>query len=184
MAGVRTASEDDAAAIAAIYAPYVIQTAVSFEEIAPSPDEMAARIRATLKAYPYLVFEDDNGQVLAYAYASRHAARAAYRWSVDVAIYAAPTVHRQGVGRALYARLFDILARQGYHSAYAAIALPNEQSVGLHAATGFVEVGRFPAIGFKLGAWRDLAWWRRPLKMGPPQGEPIAFGELPRGPLD
>ena len=183
MAGVRIATEDDAAAIAAIYGPYVLQTAISFEEIAPSQDEMRARIRATLAAYPYLVFEDE-GQVLAYAYASRHAARAAYRWSVDVAIYAAPTAHRRGMGRALYGRLLELLARQGYHSAYAAIALPNDRSVGLHAAMGFIEVGRFPAIGFKLGAWRDLAWWMRPLRAGSPQGEPIAFSDLPRAPLD
>ena len=98
-------------AVAAIYAPYVLDTAISFEEVAPTASEMRDRMSRILTTYPYLVF-DEAGAVAAYAYASPHAPRAAYRWSVDVAVYAARSIHRRGVGRALYSTLFPILARQ------------------------------------------------------------------------
>ena len=174
---VRVATEHDAAAVAGIYAPYVRETAISFEEIPPSPSEMGGRIRKTLSTHPFLVFED-AGAVVAYAYASAHRERAAYRWSVDVAIYAMPEVHRRGVGRALYSRLLELLGRQGFHSAYAGITLPNQNSVGLHEAMGFEHVGSYAEVGFKLGSWRDVGWWQCRITGGPPCGEPIAFPDL------
>jgi len=177
MAGVRTATEQDGPAIAAIYAPYVSDTAISFEETPPTATEMSERVRATLSTHPFLVFQE-AGAVVAYAYASRHRDRAAYRWSVDVAIYAAPRVHRHGIGRALYSRLFEILERQGFHSAYAGITRPNEKSIGLHEAVGFQHVGTYDEVGFKLGRWWDVGWWRRPLCSGSPNGEPTPYAEL------
>lgn len=180
MAGVRIANEDDAEAVAGVYAPYVRDTAISFEELAPSTDEMRRRIRTTLATHPFLVFED-RGAVVAYACATPHGERAAYRWSVDVAIYAAPEVHGRGVGRALYTRLFEILERQGLHAAYAGITLPNEKSVGLHEAMGFRRIGTYLEAGFKFGAWRDVGWWGRPIGEGPPRGEPVPFPALPAG---
>ena len=179
MAGVRIASESDAEAVASIYAPYVRATAISFEEVPPSPDEMRSRIRKVLRTYPFLVFEDDCGSVVAYANATPHKERAAYRWSVDVTAYAVPEVHRRGVGRALYTRLFEILQQQGFHSAFAGITLPNEKSVGLHEAMGFRHIGVYADAGFKFGAWRDVGWWGRPIASGAPRGEPIPFCELP-----
>ena len=128
--------EADAAAIQAIYAPIVAQTPISFETEPPSVQEMAVRIRATLPAYPYLVAKLD-GLVAGYAYASAHRSRAAYRWSVDVSAYVAPAARRAGIGRALYAELQAILERQGFHAAFAGIALPNEASVRLHEAAAF-----------------------------------------------
>jgi L-amino acid N-acyltransferase YncA len=175
--GVRVATENDAAAVARIYAPYVCETAISFEEIPPSPDEMSGRIGRTLSTHPFLVFEDD-GSVVAYAYASPHRERPAYRWSADVAIYAAPEVHRRGAGRALYARLLDILGRQGFHAAFAGITLPNTNSAGLHEAMGFEHVGTCAEVGFKLGSWRDVGWWQYRIASGPPCGAPIAFPDL------
>ena len=177
MTGVRIADEDDAVAVAGIYAPYVRDTVISFEEVPPSADQMRIRIAKTLTTHPFLVFED-RGAVVAYAYASSHGTRAAYRWSVDVAVYATPDVHRRGVGRALYTRLFDVLARQGFHSAFAGITLPNEKSVGLHEAMGFLPVGTYVEAGFKFGAWRDVGWWGRAIASGPPRGEPIPFPEM------
>ena len=176
-ARIRVASIADAAAIAAIYAPYVLETAISFEEVAPSADEMAARIAAVLPTYPFLVCEA-AGEVIGYAYASGHSDRAAYRWSCNVTAYAARGAHRRGVGRALYAALLDFLGRQGFHAAFAGITLPNENSVGFHEAMGFVHLGVYREVGFKHGAWHDVGYWRRPIADGPPAGDPIAFSAL------
>src|SRR5690242_18237586 len=94
----RIAEPRDGAAVAAIYAPYVQDTPISFEETAPSAHEMSARIESILATHPFLVFEEEEA-VVAYAYASSHSGRAAYRWSCNVGIYAAPQVHRRGIGR-------------------------------------------------------------------------------------
>jgi len=177
MAGVRVATENDAAAVASIYAPYVRDTAISFEEVPPSPNVMSDRINRTLATHPFLVFED-GGSVVAYAYASPHRERPAYRWSTDVAIYAAPEIHRRGVGRVLYAYLLDLLGRQGFHAAFAGITLPNANSVGLHEAMGFEHVGTYAEVGFKLGSWRDVGWWCCRIASGPPYGAPVAFPDL------
>lgn len=172
MGGVRIATEDDAEAVTAIYGPYVRDTAISFEEAVPSAAEMRRRIGKTLITHPFLIFEAE--EVLGYAYASPHKERAAYRWSVDATVYVAGEAHGRGIGRALYARLFEILALQGFHRTYAGITLPNEKSVGLHRAMGFRRIGTYPQVGFKLGAWRDVSWWARPLGGGS-SSEPLLF---------
>lgn len=174
MGAVRVASEDDAEAIAGIYAPYVLETAISFEETPPSPQEMADRISATLAFYPYLVFAED-GVVVGYAYAGAHRAREAYRWSADVTVYAASGLQRRGIGRTLYGVLLATLRQQGLHSAFAGIALPNAASVALHEAMGFTHLGVYREVGFKHGAWHDVGWWRLPLGEGLPKSEPKPF---------
>ncbi len=172
---VRHADPDrDAAACAAIYAPYVEATAVSFEEVAPTAERFAAHIAQTSERYPWLVLED-GGRVAGYAYGAQHRARAAYRWAVDVGIYVDAGRHRAGAGRALYEALFGLLRRQGMRSAVAGVTLPNEASVGLHRAMGFRHVGTYRDIGFKAGAWRDVSWWQLELAArddGPPP-EPL-----------
>lgn len=177
MPSVRLASLADADAIAAIYAPYVAETAISFEATPPPAAEMAKRIASTLERFPFLVFDQGDG-VIGYAYAGAFAARAAYRWSVEVTVYTAPHTHRRGVGRALYTQLFVLLTRQGFHSAFAGIALPNPNSVGLHEAMGFVHQGTLRQVGFKHGAWHDVGWWRRSLALGPPITDPTPFPSL------
>ena len=177
MNAVRTATEADAEAIADIYAPYVRETAISFDEDPPGADEMRRRIASIRDTYPFLVF-DDGGRVQGFAYASAHRAKPAYRWSVETTVYAPRQLHRRGIGRALYTRLIDLLIRQGYHAAFAGIVPPNEGSVGLHEAMGFVYLGTFPEIGFKHDQFHDLGWWRRTLAEGKPRHDPIPFKVL------
>jgi L-amino acid N-acyltransferase YncA len=166
---IRRAQPEDAAAIAAIYAPYVTDGVVSFELVAPDASEMAARMARLAPAYPWLVCEAE-GELLGYAYAGPFKERAAYAWSVETTVYLAPRAHRRGIGRALYRRLHAILGLQGFHAAFGVIALPNAASVGLHEACGYRPLGVLPEVGFKFGAWRDVGWWG--LNLSAPQGEP------------
>jgi phosphinothricin acetyltransferase len=170
-------SKRDAAACAAIYAPYVEAGATSFEERAPSPEEVAVRIERITTMHPWLVAERD-GEVLAYAYACPHRERPAYRWATDVSVYVADTQHGKGIGRNLYEALFKGLRRQGYCVACAGITLPNEASVALHERLGFVPIGVYRRIGWKAGAWQDVGWWQLDLapEGGKTPAEPLAPG--------
>jgi phosphinothricin acetyltransferase len=168
---IRLATERDALACLRIYAPVVAETAISFETEAPSVEEMERRIADTLVQLPWLVLEEPEG-VQGYAYAAPYRKRAAYQWSVEVSVYVAEEARGKGVGRRLYAALFDLLRRQGYVNAYAGIALPNDASVGLHEAMGFRPVGVYRNVGFKLGRWLDVGWWQ--LELREPPGEPVA----------
>lgn len=158
VARVRVATCDDAAAIAAIYAPVVRDTAISFELEPPDVGVMRQRVLDTLRLRPWLVCERD-GALLGYAYGGAHRERAAYQWCTETSVYIAASARRQGVGRLLYAELLPLLARQGYVHAYAGITLPNSASVGLHEALGFVPIGIYPRIGFKFDTWHDVGWW-------------------------
>lgn len=176
MATIRLAEARDAAAIADIYAPYCLETPVSFEEVAPSADEMAARIARVTAKYPWLVLELD-GALVGYAYGGTHRERAAYRWSVEVTVYVRQGWHGRGIGRALYTALFELLARQGYYRAFGGVTLPNAGSEKLHEAMGFTRVGTFHAIGHKFGQWHDVGWYERelqPLAAAPNEPRPIA----------
>jgi phosphinothricin acetyltransferase len=155
----------DASACAEIYAPYVLETVISFEDDPPDVAEMRHRIEEVSARYPWLVAEED-GRVVGYAYADPHRDRAAYRWAVDVAIYIDPAFHGRGIGRALYETLFELLTEQGYRTAVAGIALPNPASIAIHEKLGFEPVGVYRSIGWKLGAWHDVAWYQRPLADG------------------
>lgn len=160
---IRLASEQDAAAIAAIYRPAVESTAISFETEPPDELQMRRRIGETLQTHPWLVCERDEA-VAGFAYASRHRVRSAYRWSVDTAVYMDATHRRRGVAHGMYVSLFAILAAQGFVNAYAGIALPNAASVALHERVGFTPIGVYRNVGYKLGAWHDVGWWERALR--------------------
>jgi phosphinothricin acetyltransferase len=160
----------DAAACAAIYAPHVEDSAVSFEERAPDAAELAARIERYGASHVWLVAER-GGEVVGYAYATAFNERPAYRWSASVSVYVAEGARGQGVGRALYEALFDCLRERGVRMACAGITLPNEASVGLHEALGFERTGVNREIGFKEGAWHDVGWFQLelvPAPDGPP----------------
>ena len=175
-ATIRLATEKDAAAIAAIYAPFCDAKVTSFEFTAPTAEDMASRITTTTRQWPWLVLEYD-GIVAGYAYASRHHDRAAYQWAVDTAIYVGEGARGRGVGRALYGALFELLRSQGYFKACAGITLPNPASVGLHEACGFKLVGVYRGIGYKFGAWHDVAWYElvlQPERDNPPAPRPMS----------
>jgi L-amino acid N-acyltransferase YncA len=162
---VRDASERDAAACAAIYAPYVTDTAISFETEPPTAAEMARRIAAAQRRHAWLVLED-GGRVVGYAYGTAFHSRAAYRWACEVSVYLELGRRRTGGGRMLYEALLARLTERGFRVALAGTTLPNEASVGLHRALGFEPVGTYRRIGFKHGAWHDVAWSQRILAGG------------------
>jgi len=149
----------DAAACAAIYAPHVEGSPVSFEEGPPDAAEMAARIEHYSAGHAWLVSERE-GEVVGYAYATAFNERPAYRWSTSVSVYIGDGARGEGVGRALYEALFDRLRERGFRMACAGITLPNEASVGLHESLGFELVGVNREIGWKQGAWRDVGWYQ------------------------
>jgi L-amino acid N-acyltransferase YncA len=159
---VRPATVADAAACAAIYAPYVNDTAVSFELEPPAAGEMAERIEAAGRSHAWLVLED-GGRVVGYAYGGPMHRRAAYRWSCEVSVYVETGRRRSGAGRALYEALFERLAERGFRTAIAGMTLPNEASAGLHRTMGFEQIGVYRDIGWKLGSWHDVAWMQRSL---------------------
>jgi phosphinothricin acetyltransferase len=162
---VRPAAASDAVACASIYAPYVTDTAITFEEQPPTPETMAQRIAAAQRRHAWLVLEQD-GRVAGYAYGGVFNPRPAYRWSCEVSIYIELGRRRSGAGRLLYEDLLARLAARGYRMAVGGMTLPNEASVGLHRAMGFEPVGVFQRIGFKHGRWHDVAWMQRPLGAG------------------
>lgn len=164
----------DAAACAAIYAPFVRESAVSFEEVVPDADAIAERIARLSATHAWLVAEVD-GRTAGFAYGSPHRERAAYRWACEVSTYVDPEHRRRGIGRALYGELFARLRAQRFHVVCAGITLPNDASVGLHESLGFELVGVYRGIGWKAGAWRDVGWWQMqlipPLDDGTPPPE-------------
>jgi L-amino acid N-acyltransferase YncA len=166
---VRDASEADGSTCARIYEPYVRETAVTFEIEPPGARDMAERIGTALATHAWLVLEAD-GRVAGYAYGGPFRSRAAYRWSAEASVYLERGLERRGGGRTLYEALFRRLSERGFRTAVAGMTLPNDASVALHRAMGFEPVGTYRAIGWKLGAWHDVAWMQRPL--GPDTGPP------------
>lgn len=159
---IRLATIADAAAINVIYTHYVRTGVASFEFAPPTDREIGERIAKIVGERPWLV-QEEAGEVWAYAYAGRHGERLAYQWSVDVSVYVHPDRRGSGLGRALYRELFQQLKGLGYYNAYAGITLPNAGSVGLHESFGFVPVGIYRNVGFKLGRWWDVGWWQKRL---------------------
>jgi L-amino acid N-acyltransferase YncA len=154
---IRSIELSDAKAVRDIYAPFVTDSATSFETEPPDTAAIQQRIRDLTVQYPWLVFETE-GKVLGYAYASSHRARKAYQWCVEVSVYVHEKARQCGVGRALYLSLFEVLRRQGYATAYGGITLPNPASVGLHESLGFTTIGVYSRVGYKFGQWHDVIW--------------------------
>lgn len=167
---MRDASAADAGACAAIYAPYVTDTAITFETVPPDAAEMARRIVEAVRTHAWIVLEDAD-RVVGYAFAAPFKSRAAYRWSCEVSVYLDVGRRRTGAGRALYEALFARLAARGFRTAVAGMTLPNDASVALHEALGFEPVGVYRRIGWKHGAWHDVAMTQRRLSVN---GDPPA----------
>ena len=159
---IRLAAYSDAASILEIYAPFIMDTSITFECEVPALAEFQARMAQIQKKYPWLVCCEPDGAILGYAYASAFNERAAYDWSVDFSIYVRPGYQRRKIGKALYFALTELLKLQGFASACAIVNLPNGKSEGFHQSFGFEPIGVFPRAGFKAGKWHDVQWfWLR-----------------------
>lgn len=181
MIGIRAAAPEDAAAIAAIYAPHVLTGTVSFEVDPPDTRAMRTRMAASEGLYPWLVVTtgEPAGGVIGYAYATRFRDRPAYRYVVETTIYVADTAQRQGAGRLLYEALIDTLRAQGFVHAIGAIALPNDASISLHEAVGFRRAGVYREVGYKHGRWIDVGIWQCELnEPAIPPVEPRRFSDV------
>ncbi|HQU56457.1 MAG: arsinothricin resistance N-acetyltransferase ArsN1 family B [Chitinophagaceae bacterium] len=159
MVKIRLATPADATAILAIYAPYIEQTSLTFEIEVPSVDAFANRIKTYLQSWPWLVSEVD-GKIVGYAYASQYRERVAYQWSIECSVYVDEDFHGTGIAKALYTSLFEIVKRQGFNNIYAVINLPNDQSVAFHEKCGFQYFATYEQVGYKLGRWKNVGWWR------------------------
>ena len=164
---IRPADLSDAEEMLAIYAPYVRETAVSFEYAAPSADEFRGRIRTVTENFPWLAAEQD-GRIIGYAYASRFHERAAYRYCCETTVYIREDKKRLGAGKALYQALEAALRRQGIRNLYACVAVTDAEdghltpdSVRFHEALGFAVTGRFHRCGYKFSRWYDVVWMEK-----------------------
>ena len=178
MNSIRIATPEDAEGILAIYAPYISNTSFTFETDIPSVEQFAARIKTYLINWPWLVTEA-AGKITGYAYASRHRERTAYQWSVESSVYIHDDFQQAGLGRALYNSLIKILKKQGFNNVYAVINLPNEKSVAFHENFGFEYFATYEKVGYKLGKWKNVGWWRLAINAyGDEPAVPVKFAEL------
>jgi Sortase and related acyltransferases len=175
---IRRATKQDAAAILAIYAPYIEKTIITFEYEIPSVEEFSERITQTLLKYPYLVavYQDE---LVGYAYAGPYKGRAAYDWSVETTVYVQENCSIKGVGTALYQRLEYYLEQQGIYQLMACITEGNQKSVAFHEKFGYQMIGTFKQVGFKFEKWCDVLWMQKTLKPLPTTPEKIRlFGDI------
>ena len=173
MVDVRVASKKDAPAMLEIYKPFILSTAFTFETEVPSLDQFQSRIEKYLEKYPWLVCEVE-GKIAGYVYASLHRDREAYQWTCESSVYLHLEFKSKGIGAELYAVLFEILKYQGFRNVYAGITMPNEPSEKMHAKCGCERFAVYENIGYKLGTWHKVGWWKLQLngydlKPPPPQ---------------
>ena len=157
----------DAAGILAVYAPYIRETAVTFETEVPAPDAFTARVAGICADFPYLVLEVD-GELAGYAYAHRQAERAAYAWNAELSIYLAGKWRGRGLGVPLYRLLERLLTMQGYVNLYGVITASNAGSIRLHEKLGYRQTGLHEKTGWKFGQWHDVAWLHKRVREGEP----------------
>ena len=166
---IRSASENDAAAILDIYRGFIRNTVVTFEEEVPTLEQFRARMQSISCEYPFLVCED-GGRIAGYAYAHRHQSRESYRYGAELSVYLRPHYTGLGVGRAICDAIADILKLQGVQTLYSAVSLPNDASCALHRSMGFEEAGLWRNSGYKKGRWVDVQWYQ------------LAIGDYPERP--
>ena len=176
---LRLANDSDAFAIADIFRPIVETTATSFSTEAITSQSIGVKMREVQPVLPWLVGEI-GGDLVGYAYAAKHRSLGAYQWSVETSIYVSPQFHRRGIATRLYSAMLKMLKKQGFYNAYAGITLPNPASVILHEAIGFKKFCEFQNVGFKLGRWHDVGWWRFALqdRFADQPNVPISFERL------
>jgi len=158
----------DAAALLAIYRPYIEKTAITFETEAPSVQDFEARIRAIAAQFPYLVLERD-GEIIGYAYAHRQAERAAFDWNAELSIYMKEGFTGCGAGGPLYALLEELLGMQGYVNFFGVITGDNAVSIALHERMGYRKIAVHEKTGWKFGRWHDTVWMHKRVFEGAPR---------------
>jgi L-amino acid N-acyltransferase YncA len=181
---IRLAKPTDADAVLAIYAPYIINTAFTFEIEVPSTEIFAQRIMDYQENWPWLVYETD-GFIAGYTYATKHRERVAYQWCVESSVYVHNDFQHIGIAKTLYNSLFEILKYQGCRNVYAGITLPNDKSVSFHKTFGFIWIADYKNIGYKLNKWNTVSWWQ--LQLNEYSDDPIApikFPEVDNSVLD
>jgi L-amino acid N-acyltransferase YncA len=159
MRSIRIATAEEADAMLAIYEPYIMASSYTFETELPSREAFRQRVNNYLTNWPWLVCEND-GEIEGYAYASSYRERSAYQWNVECSVYVNEKFQRSGTATSLYSILFELLKLQGFRTVYAVINLPNEKSVALHERFGFEWFANFENVGYKLGRWSTVGWWR------------------------
>lgn len=175
---IRLAETQDLEQILAVYAPYIKDTAITFETVVPDLPEFCQRFEAVTGSFPWLVCAEGD-QILGYAYAAKHRDRIAYQWSVESSVYLGAGAQGRGMGKKLYKALIDLLTLQGIVNVYGLITTPNEKSVGLHRSLGFNEFALFEKIGYKRAAWHDVQWMLLVINQHlTKQADPVPFPEL------
>ncbi len=174
---IRKIRREDAAAVADLYAHYVLDTTASFEYDAPTAEEIARRMDALTPQFPWIAAEED-GVLLGYAYAGPHSPRQAYCWGAHLSVYVAETALGRGVGHRLYEALETILYRQGYQVLYGVVTGENDRSCRFHEAMGFTLRAEFPNTGFKLGRWIGTYWYEKRLRQENPVSPPVPWLQL------
>ena len=177
---IRLASVDDAEEILAIYAPYVLDTAITFEYDVPEIGEFRSRIETTLKNYPYLVAVEE-GRIIGYAYAGAFRKRAAYQHSAEMSIYIDQRYRQHGIGRSLYLELEKQLVRQNVFSLYAGVTVSDRPddayvtngSICFHERMGYTKIGEYHLCGYKFGQWYSVAWFEKSLGTRPEKPDPF-----------
>lgn len=159
---IRACTASDVEQICDIYNYYIVNSAVTFEEMSIAMQEMSRRIALHSQHYPWLVCEV-SGEIVGYAYASRWKERSAYKYTAEITVYVRAGITRQGYGKALYQALIPQLSARQCHAVLACITLPNVASTGLHERLGFEKVAHFRQVGFKFGEWRDVGYWQKVL---------------------
>lgn len=177
---IRAARVEDAGKLLEIYRPYVEKTAITFEYEVPEPEEFQARIKRTLKKYPYLVV-DCEGELLGYAYTGPFVGRAAYDWAAEVSIYLREDVHRMGMGKKLYQAIEEISRAQNITNLNACIGNPEPEdeyltknSIQFHTHMGYRMVGEFYKCGYKFGRWYNMVWMEKIIRKHEEKPEPVA----------
>lgn len=175
---LRYAEPQDVPQMLSIYAPYIADSAITFETVVPLSAEFENRLKAVITGFPWLVCEE-QGKILGYAYAAKHRDRIAYQWSVESSVYLSPDAQGRGVARHLYQAMIAILKIQGIVNIYALITVPNAKSIGLHERLGFNEFALFKKIGYKNSCWHDVLWMVLVINSHDmEQSEPLLFSDL------
>ncbi|MGI6064280.1 GNAT family N-acetyltransferase [Blautia sp.] len=164
---IRIVSPEDAEQLLDIYAPYIRDTAVTFEYTVPSAEEFKERIRHTLERFPYLAAVRD-GEIIGYVYAGPLHPRAAYAWSAETSIYVKKDKKNQGTGKLLYEALEKVLKEQNILSVNACIAYPEvedeyltKDSVRFHLHMGYKMAAEFHKCAYKFGHWYNMVWMEK-----------------------